>query len=361
MAEAKKSSTFTAGKILRFYVLLLLVVVLGITGVLWAKLSAYQKSLTTAQSSQTDTPIYETLEAWRASATTGAELAEKWFETYPNTDESPAHAAEFFSGLLADGATGIYSEAGSTEHEKHFILANNGNMIARICLEMGNTPRISAVELLWKGEAEVKVCGPVDSALCLAGETIEKAPDGISSAVPENAVKPFCTEERKVACWKLKEMTTSGDIRAAAPAGAEISTDGFMIRDDRVAQICRQRAVDFTRSYLRYYMSGEVNTEKNLSEVLALVGADTTAAQLLQETMDGVSWNHSYEGIDVADVAAGPAAEIAENCFFVDAEYQAGYTENGERKEYGSGVFRVYFLNTPGRGYEICYFERQQG
>ena len=360
MAKEKKGSTPTAGKVLLFYVLLLVVLVLGITGILWAKLSAYQKSLTTEPSNQEGTTIHETLETWRASAT-GAELAEKWFEIHPDTDETPSHAAEFFSGLLADSATGIYSEAGSTEREKYFILANQGSMIARICLEMENTPRISDVELLWKGEAEVKVCGTANSALCFAGETIDREPDTVSSAVPENAVKPFCTEERKVACWNLKEMTTAGNIRGSAPGDAEISADGLVIRDDRVAQICRQRAVDFTRSYLRYYMSGEENTEKNLGEVLALVGTDTTAAQLLQETMDGVSWNHSYDGIDVADVAAGPAAEIAENCFFVDAEYQARYVENSEQKEYGSGVFRVYFLNTPGRGYEICYFELRQG
>ena len=116
------------------------------------------------------------------------------------------------------------------------------------------------------------------------------------------------------------------------------------------------KAVEFVRAYLYYYMSGQRSTRANMNNVLSYLTAGTQAYQDISDTYSGVYWSVSYSNIDTSNTAAGDVLVWADNCFSVDVIYNADCTWEGEHVDYADATMRVYFLQA-GQGYIISNFE----
>lgn len=356
----KKKAQFRRGLII--YLAVLAVLFTGILAALWVYLANFQKQLDAEQAYET--AVYRApqlaFEAWY-SQRTADDWTDLWYAQAPHSldrrDQVYAYMAERFDpeGIEA------YKAAEFTDKTPVYVLKRGDETLSRVTLSGSELDwSVSQVELLIKGSHSAAVwaadgCRVFCNGMELGGEYRQEDTDGLHDMpLADRLVNPV-----SLVCYTVDGLLLEPELTVEAPEGYGLTrmADGrYLPCLEGDTSAYTDKAVQFVRAYLNYYMSGLRDTWNNMYKALAYLTPGTQAYQDLSDTYRGVVWNTAYSDIDTSKTTAGDVAMWAENCYSVDVTYNADCTLNGVAVDYADATMRVYFLQTA-NGFIISNFE----
>ena len=372
----KKKKKF--GKFLLVYTLILLVIILAILIALWVFLANFQKKKdneAAAEAEQAAIVLQEkqhavevrqapqrAFETWLAGYTAD-DWTNLWYENRPESMDGRDRVEEYMAERFGSDSVQAYRSLSYTDETPVFVLKDGDETLATVTLTGSDVNwTVSDVELDLKGEKSASVevaagskvfCNGIELGEEYAGETqsnfsYEPLKDQLVNPVSWTTytvdgllIEPELTAEPPEGCSVTK--TAEGDFMLCLDDGDE--ADQYI-----------NRAVNFVKAYLNYYMNGYNGTWGNLYAALAYLTPGTQAYTDLQDSYNGVVWNTAYGNIDTSDTTASGVVIWADNCYSVDVTYDANCTYNGEAIDYADATMRIYFLETDS-GFVISNYE----
>lgn len=370
----KKRNAFKKG--LRAYVIILTVLIVGICAVLWVFLSRKQQEWDAeaeAQRVQREETIRQqqeaeairrapqkTFEAWLADAT-----PDYWTDLWQRSRGQALESRELVRSAMERhfSAAEPFRASEYTSQAPVYVLKEGEETLARIYLVGGGTNwAVSQVDLVLKGTESASVQAITGSRIYCNG--VELGPEYVTDSESSFEYAPLSNQlvnPVSMLTYSVDGLLEPPILTADPPEGRELvqTEDGkfLLCLSPSEGDVYKQRAVDFVRAYLFYYMSGYNNTNGNLYNALAHLTPGTQAYTDLQDTYLGVVWNTAYANINTKDTVADDAVLWADNCFSVDVSYDAKCTLNGQPIDYAAATMRIYFLQGNNGAFYISNFE----
>ena len=365
--RAKKSKWFWVG--LALYAALLLAVSAFLQITLWRYLKSSQAEMDRQAAEQAAIQAREkalhqapqlAFEDWKNGLT-----ADYWTDLWYAGAHSDLDARESVRAYMAEQfapeAIEAYKAAGFTDEMPVYVLKNGEISLARVILTGSELDwTVSEVELLIEGTFSASVTVADSCHVYLNGREVgEEYAKSVKSLF---RYEPLMERLEGAVAWvnySVDGLLLEPEVAVESPDGCTLiqTEDGdYLLGMAEDTGSYTDRAVDFVRSYLYYYMSGCYNTEENLSSVLSRLTPGTQAYQDIRETYAGVVWATAYSSIDTSKTTAGNVLVWANNCFSVDVAYDADCRWGGVHVDYAEAVMRVYFLRA-GSAYIISNFE----
>lgn len=299
-------------------------------------------------------------ESWLAG--TGADYwTEAWFAQNPDSLDSRDAVREEMERLFDPNAVTCWKSADFTAEAPVYVLKNGEDSLAKVFLTGSGTDwSVSGTEFAFTGDKTASVQAVDGSRVFCNG--VELSEEYAGEAQVNFSYEPLADQLLNPVAWRtytVEGLLLEPELTAEAPEGCSITQteDGFFLcLDDETALPYRDKALNFIRAYLYYYMMGYNGTAGNMYAVLAYLTPGSQAYQDISDSYNGVIWNTAYSNIDTSDTTAGGAVVWADNCYSVDVSYNATCTLNGQAVEYGSATVRVYFFDS-GNGFGITNFE----
>ena len=370
-AKAKRARERSRRKFRRgllAYVIILLVLIAGTLVFEWISLDRSQQRLDAEAAAEAERlakiaeeQAYEralyrapqlAFEAWESTADADY-WTDRWFEAneksalFESRDAVRSYMETLFAGAQA------YKALEYTAQSPVYVLKAGDETLAKISLTGSELDwSVSQPELLISGKesASARVatgsrvfCNGVE----LTGEYVVNS-DSYFNFDPLRAklVNPVTWDTYEVDGLLLKP-----ELTAEPPAGGIVTEtaegDFLLCLDAAAGKDYADRAVNFVKAYLYYYMSGSNNLWGNLYNVRILLLPGTNAHTKMGDTADGVYWNSPHYNIDTSNVTAGDVVIWADNCYSVDVDFVATGVQNGQDDSYDSSM-RVYFENING-------------
>lgn len=242
-----------------------------------------------------------------------------------------------------------------------YVLKNGSTTLARITVSGSELDwSVSQVELLIEGSESAAILATSDSRVFCNGRELgsEYYEEENISFFQYTPLKDALTSPVSWVRYKVEGLLFEPEVTTEAPSGCRIAQtpQGEYL-------LCMQggndeyinKAIQFVKAYLYYYMSGKQDTGTNLANALSYLTPGTQAYLDLQSTYSGVAWNADHWNINTDKTTADDMAVWSDNCRSVDVTFDADGIYNGEAVNY-AGVMRIYFLNT-GSGFFISNFE----
>ena len=284
-----------------------------------------------------------------------------WYAQAPSDLDARESVREVMAERFAPDAVEAYKAVGFTDETPVYVLKNGEGSLARATLTGSELDwSVSEVELLIEGGYSASVTVADGCRVYCNGkemgreytenadsrfryenlaDRLEGAVTWVSYSVEGLLLEPELTVEPPEG--NIAVRTEEGDYLLGLAGDTGIYTD---------------KAVEFVRAYLYYYMSGRNNTQNNMYNVLSHLTYGTQAYQDIRDTYSGVIWNTGYSAIDTSKTTAGDVLVWADNCYSVDVAYDADCQWAGVHVDYADAAIRVYFLRTD-NGFIISNFE----
>lgn len=345
------------------------VILLAVSGFLQISLWRYLRSSQAEMDRQAAEQAYEkalfqapqlAFEAWQSELTADY-WTDLWYAAAPNDLDERESVRRVMAERFAPDVIKAYKTAGFTNETPVYVLKNGEDSLARITLTGSELNwNVSEVELLIEGAFSASVTVADNCHVYCNGREIgEEYAEAAESLFHYKLLEDRLEGAVTWVTYRVEGLLLEPELTVEAPEGyrAIPTKEGdYLLSLTGDTSAYTDKAVNFVRSYLYYYMSGGANTLNNMNSVLSHLTYGTQAYQDIRDTYYGVVWNTVYSGIDTSNTTAGDVVVWADNCFSVDVTYDANYTLGGQYMDYADAAMRIYFLQT-GRGYIISNFE----
>lgn len=350
------------------YVIIFLVLIIGTLVFEWIKLDEAQKKLDAeaaaeaerlaaiAEQQAYERALYQApqlaFEAWEENADADF-WTDRWFALNQKSGvlENREPVREYIENLFAGAEA--FKSLDYTAQAPVYVLKNGDQTLAKITLSGADLDwTVSDTELLIQGDQSASTRVVTGSRVFCNG--VELTPEYVVNsdsyfnfdALRDSLVNPVTWNTYQVDGLLLKP-----ELTAEPPEGKVVTQtaegDFLLCLDAAAGKTYADRAVQFVRAYLFYYLSGSNNLWGNLYNVRVLLIPGTNAYTKMGETADGVYWLAPHYNIDTSDVTAGDVVIWADNCYSVDVAYKATGIQNGQDDGYDA-TMRVYFQQING-------------
>ena len=363
----KKSRRFLIG--LSVYAAILLVVSGLVQNRLWRFLEDSQAEMDRQAAEQAAKLAYEkalyrapqrAFEAWQ-SGLTADYWTDLWYAGASNGLDARESVREYMAERFAPDAIEACKAAGFTGKTPVYVLKSGEDTLARVTMAGSELDwSVAEVELLLEGAHSASVtvadsCRVYCNGTEMGGEYAQAAGSRFNHEPLEGRLEGAVTWVN----YSAEGLLLEPELTVEPPEGyaAVRTADGdYLLGLAGDTGAYTDKAVNFVKAYLYYYMSGQHSTRTNMNNVLSYLAAGTQAYQEILDTYSGVYWSIGYSSIDTSQTAAGDVLVWADNCFSVDVSYNADCQWEGTHVDYADATMRVYFLRT-GAGYIISNFE----
>ena len=300
-------------------------------------------------------------EDWQ-NALTADYWTDLWYEQSPNDLDRRDAVREYMSQRFAPEEIGAYKAPEFTRETPVYVLQNGGGeTLARITLageELDWT--VADVELLFAGEHSAAVTVPDGcEVLCngqsLGGEYRREA----DSLMGYHELDEVLENPVAWVRYEVDGLLLEPELTAKAPEGFDLvqtGEDGYLLLDKSDTAAYAERAVEFVKKDVFYFMSGGTGTGGNMGGALAFLRRGTQAYADIQNTYESIRWTTHHFDIDLSKTYAGDVLRWADNCFSIDVSYDADCTLRGQAQDYADATMRLYFLRE-GDGYYLSNFQ----
>ena len=299
-------------------------------------------------------------ESWK-DGTDAAFWTDLWFSVHPDSLDRREAVTDYMGSRF--GAAEAFRAMEYTAEKPVYVLKDGAETLAKVTLTGGELNwTVTDVEMLLEGTESASIRVASGSTVMCNGVVLDKT--YVSTSDSYFRYEPLRDKLVNPVSWDTYEVSgllIEPELTAQAPTGGTITQTAegdFLFCLDGDVSAYTNKAVNFVRDYLFYYMSGGSNTDGNLNKALSHLVPGTQAYQELRQTRDGVYWNTAYSQIDTTDTKAGDVVIWADNVYSVDVSYNAkGYNPfSGKVEDYASSVIRIYYKND-GNGFYISNFE----
>ena len=370
----KKRNAFK--KALRTYVIILSVLIVAICAVLWVFLSRYQKDRDAEaealriqqeelyrQQEEAETirrAPQKAFEAWLASTN-----PDYWTDLWQNERSQPLESREIVRNAMERhfSAAEPFRASEYSAQAPVYVLKEGDQTLARIYLSGSDANwTVSQVDMVLEGTESASVQAITGSHIYCNG--VELGQEYVTDSESSFEYAPLSNQlvnPVSMLTYTVDGLLEPPVLSADPPEGHNLvqTEDGkfLLTLSPSEGDVYKQKAVDFVRAYLYYYMSGYSNTQGNLYYALGFLTQGTQAYSDLQDTYLGVVWNTAYANIDTKNTVAGDVVLWADNCCSVDVSYDAKCTLNGQPIDYATATMRIYFLKGNNGTFYISNFE----
>ena len=363
-------------KALRVYIIILAAVFLAALVVLWVLLTGFQKKKD-AENAAAEIEAAEikaeaahkeavrrapqlAFEAWEENADADY-WTDLWYALYPQDISGRDRVHAFMEEAFGGEGIEPFRAMEYTDAAPVYVLRQGEKTLARIRLTGADTEwTVSDVELLVKGEESASVRVAVGSKVYCNG--VELGEEYAGEAKQNFTYEPLMDSLVNPVSWTtytVDGLLTAPELTVTPPNGCSVTEtaegDFLLCLAEAEAQPYVTKAVNFTKAYLFYYLSGLNGTWGNLYNALAYLNPNSPAYKDLNDTYNGVVWNSAHTDINTSNTSASGVVIWADNCYSVDVTYDATGTVQGQLDEYAA-TMRVYFTDD-GNGFTITHFE----
>ena len=375
-ASAKKKKGSFRRKMLT-YVLVLGCIFLAVLAVLWIAMARFQKTTDEKNAAEAEREAIalqekqhaeavrqapqKAFEAWLASATAD-NWADLWYEKRPENIDGRDRVRAYMEERFGSETVQAYRSLDYTDTSPAYVLKDGEETLARITLTGSDVNwSVSNVDLELEGTKSASVEVAVGSKVFCNGT--ELGSEFAGETQNNFSYEPLRDKLINPVSWTtytVDGLLIDPELTAEPPEGCSVTKtaegDFLLCLDGPDADTYTNRALNFVKAYLRYYMNGYNGTWGNLYAALAYLTPGTQAYTDLQDTYNGVVWNTAYGNIDVSNTTASGVVIWADNCYSVDVTYDANCTHNGQAIDYADATMRIYFLQTDA-GFVISNYE----
>ena len=370
----KKRNAFKKG--LRTYVIILSVLIVAICAVLWVFLTRFQRNKDAEAEAQRiqQEELYrqqaeaeairrapqKTFEAWLASTS-----PDYWTDLWQSERSQPLESREIVRSAMERhfSAAEPFRASEYSSQAPVYVLKEGEETLARVYLSGSDASwTVSQVDLVLEGGESASVQAITGSHIYCNG--VELGQEYVTDSESSFEYAPLSNQlvnPVSMLTYTVDGLLEPPVLTADPPEGHNLvqTEDGkfLLTLSPTEGDVYKQKAVDFVRAYLYYYMSGYNNTQGNLYYALGFLTQGTQAYSDLQDTYLGVVWNTAYANIDTKNTVAGDVVLWADNCCSVDVSYDAKCTLNGQPIDYATATMRIYFLKGNNGTFYISNFE----
>lgn len=346
--------------IMRIYMIVLGVLILGTLIYLWSAMSKYQKTQDEIALEEQRIEDIKRAPQEYILFTLKSMSADDWANLYMAGDEDSFDDINTVSNkmneVFINSEYQTYKSDDYTSASPSYILKSTENSdLAKIYLKGADLNWSIDKANFYLGDLSITVNVPAGATLYLNEKEVSK--DLITSLNDEVLLKTYENDLVNPIVYDVYEINHLLDTPVVSVSGdypvIETSPGCYSyVTNDEQSDNFKQRSDKFIRSLVYYYLMGKNNPGGNVGVVYSCIVSGSSAYRLISGSYDGVTWRTPASSTNMETVVNDPI-KIADNCYYVDVTYK---TDTATEYFSSEGIYRVYFLNK-GNGYGIYHFD----